>query len=95
MKRIEVIISQSITDDFVFLCESNGLDLHYTKIPNVIGTGFSNPKLGDAVWPQLNDYYVIFAKDEEAKVIYECVETLRNSYKNEGICCFETEGLEK
>lgn len=95
MKRIEVIISQSISEDFIFLCENKGITLHYTKIPNVIGKGFSDPKLGDAVWPQLNDYYVIFAKDETAQVVYECINALRESYKNEGIYCFETEGIEK
>ena len=58
------------------------------KISGVTGAGFSNPKLGDAVWPQLNEMLIIYCQKEEAEKIVELVKEIREKYPMEGIACF-------
>ena len=54
LQRLEIIMSQSIEEDFVtaFMKEDTGR--MFTKLPMVMGRGVTDPKMGDAVWPQLN-----------------------------------------
>ena len=54
LKRVELIFSAAVDEDFMDGFKKKGIGAHYTKISGVTGAGFSNPKLGDSVWPQLN-----------------------------------------
>ena len=57
MKRIEVVLTQAIESDFLQLyereCRRINIKCKYTKIENVMGSGNTNPKLGDSIWPQI------------------------------------------
>lgn len=89
--RVEIIFSQAVEEDFFEIFRHEKIGYHYSKIDNVTGSGFSNPKLGDAIWPQLNEIMVIYCSEAEAEKIIEVVERLRRHYPAEGIACFISE----
>ena len=86
--RIEIIFSQALEEDFQEEFADNNVGKHYTKLFPVMGAGFSNPRLGDAIWPQLNMMYIIYSDSEEAEKIKMIISKLRVVYKDEGIACF-------
>lgn len=88
MKRMEIIFSQSIDEDFIQKCAEKDVGKFYTKLPSVLGKGFSEPKMGDSIWPQFNTMYVIFCPEDEEKIITSIIEDLRKQYIGEGIACF-------
>lgn len=90
LKRIEIIFSQAVEEDFLEEFKKRKIGLHYSKISNVTGAGFSNPKLGDAIWPQTNEIIIVYCKNEEAEEIITLVKQLRDHYPAEGIACFIT-----
>lgn len=93
-KRVEIIFSQALEEDFEQLFKERKVASRYTKIDNVKGAGYSNPRLGDAIWPQLNVMYIVYCDEEECKTIIEIVEKLRVQYMGEGIACFISESTE-
>ena len=93
-KRIEIIFSQAVEEDFVAEFKEQQVGLKYTKMANVMGAGFSNPRLGDAIWPQLNMMYIIYCSEEDCGKIIAIVEKLREKYMGEGIACFVSESTE-
>ena len=88
LKRVEVIFSAALDEDFVEGFKKNKIGSHFTKISGVTGAGFSNPKLGDAVWPQLNEMLIVYCPKDEAQKIVELAEQLRQKYPMEGVACF-------
>lgn len=86
--RVEIITSQALEEDFDEEFKLNNVGKKFTKINPVMGAGYSNPRLGNEVWPQLNIMYVIFCTKEEAKKIGEIVLKLRKLYKTEGTAMF-------
>ncbi|MBB5227342.1 hypothetical protein DYE50_00920 [Treponema ruminis] len=93
-KRVEIIFSQAVEEDFVAEFKEQQVGLKYTKLANVMGAGFSNPRLGDAIWPQLNMMYIIYCSEEDCGKIIAIVEKLREKYMGEGIACFVSESTE-
>jgi len=92
MKRMEIIFSQSIDDDFMNACTEKRVGTYFTKIPDVLGKGCSVPKMGDNVWPQLNTMYIMYCEKEECEQIQEIVVALRAQYPTEGIASFISDG---
>ena len=88
MKRLEIIFSQSIDEDFIQKCAQKDVGKHYTKIPSVLGCGYSDPKMGNEIWPQFNTMYIIYCSEDEEKIIVSIIEELRKEYVGEGISCF-------
>lgn len=86
--RVEIIFSQAVEEDFFDKFREYKVAYHYTKLNNVTGAGYSNPKLGDPIWPQLNEMLLIFCEENEAEKIVKVVEELRVHYPAEGIACF-------
>ncbi len=93
-KRVEMIFSQAVEEDFQQAFKEENVAAKFTKIPNIMGAGFSNPRLGDAVWPELNVMYIVYCSEEESKKIIAIVEKLREKYMGEGIACFVSESTE-
>lgn len=91
MKRMDIIFSQSIDDDFMLMCKKNNIAQHFTKIPTVYGQGFSVPKMGDNIWPQVNTMYIVFCEETEVNQIKQVIDELREIYKGEGIACFTSD----
>ena len=88
LKRVELIFSAAVDEDFMDGFKKKGIGAHYTKISGVTGAGFSNPKLGDSVWPQLNEMIVVYCSKDEAEKIVDLAKDLREKYPMEGIACF-------
>lgn len=90
LQRLEIIMSQSIEEDFVtaFMKEDTGR--MFTKLPVVMGRGVTEPKMGDAVWPQLNCMYIVICTQEQAKVVKSIIKGLHQEYPNEGLACFKS-----
>lgn len=85
--RIDLVFSQALEEDFVEQFEMNKIE-RYTIVPIVKGKGYSQPKLGTAVWPQLNTMMITFCNEDDAEKVRRVVKLLRNKYKTEGIACF-------
>lgn len=90
LQRLEIIMSQSIEEDFVtaFMKEDTGR--MFTKLPVVMGRGVTEPKMGDAIWPQLNCMYIIICTKEQAGVVQNIVRRIHQEYPNEGLACFKS-----
>lgn len=88
LKRVELIFSAAVDEDFMDGFKKEEIGAHYTKISGVTGAGFSNPKLGDSVWPQLNEMIIVYCSKDEAEKILDLAEQIREKYPMEGIACF-------
>ena len=95
LKRVELIFSAAVDEDFMDGFKKKGIGAHYTKISGVTGAGFSNPKLGDSVWPQLNEMILVYCSKEEAEKIVDLAKDLREKYPMEGIACFVSKAKSK
>jgi len=73
------------------LLELKGFASCFTKIPSVQGRGNSDPKQGDHIWPEENFLLIIYCDDQEAKVIEEAMDSIRDDFPDEGVCCFITD----
>ena len=92
MKRIEIVMTQAIEVDFMNLyekaCRIAYIKCKFTKIDNVMGQGNTNPKLGDAIWPQLNVMFILVIEDRYVNIIRNIMNTLHNTYVGEGAAAF-------
>lgn len=95
LKRVELIFSAAVDEDFMEGFKKKGIGAHYTKISGVTGAGFSNPKLGDSVWPQLNEMILVYCSKDEAEKIISLAKDLREKYPMEGIACFVSKAKAK
>ncbi|MDR3284393.1 MAG: hypothetical protein LBS97_04340, partial [Treponema sp.] len=66
----------------------------YTRLDGATGRGFSVPKLGDSIWPQLNSVMVLYVTPEEESAVRGIVKKLRTKYAGEGLACFRSEAEE-
>lgn len=90
LTRLEIITSQALEEDFTEEFKEQKVAARYTKLANVMGAGYSNPRLGDAIWPQLNIMYIIYCEEAEAEKIIAICQKLREKYVAEGIACFKS-----
>lgn len=92
MKRIEIVMTQAIEVDFMNLyekaCRIADIKCKFTKIDNVMGQGNTNPKLGDAIWPQLNVMFILVIEDRYVNIIRNIMNTLHSTYIGEGAAAF-------
>jgi hypothetical protein len=86
--RMEIICTQALEEDFMQEFDENKVGARYTKLPAIMGAGYSNPCLGDAIWPQLNVMFIIYCSEEDSATLKEIVWKLRDKYRTEGIACF-------
>lgn len=98
MKRIEVILTQAIEEDFVALyekaCRQSFSKCKYTKINDVVGQGNTDPKLGDAIWPQLNVMFVLYVEEKFVPVIANIMKKLHKKFVGEGAVAFISDAKE-
>jgi hypothetical protein len=88
MRRVEIIINQSIESDLFETFTRFNVARHYTKIPGAHGVGNSDPKMGDHIWPEENVILIIYCKKEEAVLINEAVQDVKKRFPNEGLKIF-------
>lgn len=90
LQRLEIIMSQSIEEDFVTAFMKKDTGKMFTKLPVVMGRGVTDPKMGDAVWPQLNCMYIVICTKEQADVVKGIIADLHKEYPREGLACFKS-----
>ena len=90
MKRIEIIISRALDEEFLERINANDLN-HFTAVTPVIGQGYSDPKLGNEVWPQTNKLYIFYADEQQVISLKKIVMKLREEFPSEGLSAFESE----
>jgi len=67
---------------------SRNIGKHYTKIPNIMGAGNSDPKQGDHIWPEENVMLIIYCDEEEARQLKEAVQEVKEHFPQEGLKIF-------
>ena len=88
VRRVEIICMQALEEDFMQAFAERRVAARYTKLAGVMGAGYSNPCLGDAIWPQLNTMFIIYCTEADTATIKDIVWDLRDKYRTEGIACF-------
>ncbi len=89
MKRLEIIANSSVEDALFDAFDKRGVGKLYTKIPVVHGNGHSGPKRGDHVWPEENFLLIIYCDIDEAGLIRDAVNAVKEEFTDEGIKLFE------
>lgn len=93
MNRIEIIYSQPLEEDILEAIKGIPEAKFFTIVPGVHGQGYSVPKMGDPVWPEVNNLMLIYCEsDTAADAIAEGVDTVRQRYPNEGLALFRMKG---
>lgn len=93
MKRVEIIVNQSIEADLFEAFEERGAGTHFTRIPGVMGAGRSDPKRGDHIWPEENALILIYCEDEEAEKLKRAVSAVKERFPREGLKLFVLDSL--
>ena len=94
MKRIEIIYSQALHEDlfdqFSIIPNANC----YTIIPMVHGKGFTDPKMGDDIWPETNEIVILYTEsDDVVEKIKKSIAKIKGKYPREGCAMFVIESL--
>lgn len=93
MNRIEIIYSQPLEEDVLAAIKDIPEAKFFTIVPGVFGKGYSTPKMGDSVWPEVNNLMLIYCEaDGPAAEIARRVERVREQYPNEGLALFTLKG---
>ncbi len=85
MKRVEIVLNQSIEEDFFSRLEKEQIKRFYTKFVDAEGEGCQIPKKGTPIWPQLNNVIVMVLEDEYIPAVRQIVEDLRSEFPDEGV----------
>jgi hypothetical protein len=91
MCRIEIIANKSVETDIVEALELAMPSLRYTIIPEAIGKGSRDRKLGNVTWPELNFVLFAYTEIEEVRRTKGIMEALKEKFPNEGITFFASE----
>ena len=91
--RIEIICSQAMGEDLLDGFKFRKIKC-YTQIPSLVGTGYSVPKLGNEIWPQLNTMFIVYCNKEDSKKIKALIKTLRKQFVGEGLACYVSKAKE-
>ncbi len=92
MKRIEIMVNQSIAEDLQEHLADAGLLEACTRWSPVYGQGDSGPREGSAVWPETNTVLLLFLPAEDLEALRFVIKSLKNMYPDEGLKCFISEG---
>ena len=95
MKRLEIIVNQSIEDEVVSILESLHYGEAFTHFAPVFGRGNSGRREGTGVWPERNSLYLIFIKDQEAELFLNEIRRIKEEFPDEGIRCVVSGGVEE
>jgi len=91
VKRVEIIANQSIEADLFEIFIKKGIGRHYTKIPNAMGVGNSDPKMGDHIWPEENVMIIIYCEEKEAVKLKDAVKEVNELFPREGLKVFTSQ----
>jgi hypothetical protein len=92
MYRVEIIANRSVEENLLEALRDEGAGKFYTKYPNVLGSGSSGPRMGDAIWPEENFALVIWCEEDEAEAINRAVGHVKEHFPDEGVKIFGLPG---
>jgi hypothetical protein len=88
MFRIEIVANHSVEENLLEAFADEKVGKYYTKYPNVFGVGSTGPRMGDAIWPEVNFSLIIWCEEEEARGIARAVAHVKEHFPGEGIKIF-------
>ncbi|GHV88998.1 hypothetical protein AGMMS50267_13580 [Spirochaetia bacterium] len=88
MMRIEIVANHSVEEDLFEAFKDAGVGKFYTRYDNVFGVGTSGPRMGDAIWPEVNFALVFWCELDEARGIANAVAKVKKHFPDEGIKLF-------
>jgi hypothetical protein len=88
MLRIEIIANHSVEENILEAFAQENVGKFYTKYPDVFGVGSTGPRMGDAIWPEVNFSLVIWCEEEEARGIERAVAHVKEHFPDEGVKIF-------
>ena len=88
MLRFEIIANNAVEEDIMEALVKAGAGRFYTKLNNVHGSGYCDPKMGDPVWPEENFIMIIYCSEETGDSVKSAVNSVRERFPEEGIRCF-------
>jgi hypothetical protein len=94
MKRAEIIANISVQEELFDFFAREKIVLHYTLFPKVHGAGTSDPKKGDAVWPEENFMLIVYCDEVELSKIKDVLHEVKKIFPDEGIKMFASDAEE-
>ena len=88
MTRLEIVANNTVEEDIQEALNRIDEGFYYTRLNAVHGRGSSDPRMGDAVWPEENFIYIIYADDDKAMVFIEAIREIKEKFPQEGIKIF-------
>ena len=88
MLRIEIVANHSVEENLLEAFARENVGKYYTKYPNVYGVGSTGPRMGDAIWPEVNFSLVIWCEEDEARGIERAVAHVKEHFPDEGVKIF-------
>ncbi|OQY32918.1 MAG: hypothetical protein B6241_09675 [Spirochaetaceae bacterium 4572_59] len=85
MTRLEIIANNTVEEDIREALNRVEKNFSYTRLNNVHGRGHSDPKRGDAVWPEENFVFIIYTGDETAMKFVDAIRKIKERFTREGI----------
>ena len=85
MKMIMIVYNYSVHAELLEELKTCGVKYH-TCIEKVSGVGGRGPRMGDNIWPGINNVmYVAATKEALAKKVIEAVKDVKSRFREEGI----------
>jgi len=91
MIRTEIYANRSVEEDIVEALERRIPNFSYSLIEDVKGRGRNGVRHGSAVWPELNNLYILYGNEADARLMNEAVNEIKKSSPDEGIKIFQYE----
>jgi len=88
MTRLEIIANNTVEDDIIEALDGVEEGFYYSRINAVHGRGKSEPRRGDAVWPEENFIFIIYCDDDQAVKFANAVKLVKERFEGEGIKVF-------
>lgn len=88
MTRIEIVMDQTVEDIFIERIHETGERVAFTLVRGALGNGESGPRMGTAVWPEVNSLFVMYVDEEGLEGIKKILADMRTAHPHNGISAF-------
>lgn len=88
MTRLEIIANNTVEEDIFDALNQIEENFSYSRLNAVHGRGHSDPRRGDAVWPEENFIFIIYTDDKTAEKFIKAVRNIKEHFTLEGIKIF-------
>ncbi len=78
-KLVILVAEEGVDADVMEVMEQMGLK-YYTRFTDVVGSGETGRRDGDAIWPGLNTVLVVYMRADQVPALVERCHEVRDSY---------------